>query len=99
MAFKPPIATGYLGSAERFAVVTTLAADLDCTATYGSLPRKILVLGGGGATNLVVTQTSPYDDTGAHDVQTIPVYQGLELHIMPSVIHAATTALPLLLMF
>lgn len=96
MALRPQLPNEALGTSPRFAVVSSVPADINTVATYGSLPRAILCLGGG---NLAVHQSSPYDDTGTNDLQTIPVWQGLTVPVSASKITTATTALPLLLLF
>ena len=96
---EPQLPNDALYASPRFAVVTSIAADIDVVATYGSLTREIMVLGTAGG-NLVVTQSSPWD-RASPDV-TIPVpAQSLPLPISVSKIKATTAAgvLPLLLLF
>lgn len=98
MAVRPPLANESISASPRFAVITSLAGDVDLLTTYGSLTREIHYLGTSAA-NLVVKQSSPYDDTGSNDVQTIPLPQPWQLAISATVIKSTTTALPLLLLF
>lgn len=98
MALRPGIHQEALHTFPRFAVVTSLSEDLDVRATYGAATRAITVLGSGG--DLVVTQDSPYDDTGSNDTQTLSgVWQGYSEALAVRTIKSTTTALPILLKF
>ena len=98
MAVRPPLANESISASPRFAVITSLSGDVDMLTTYGSLTREIHYLGTSAA-DLIVRQSSPYDNTGSNDMQTIPLPQPWQLAISVTVIDGATTALPLLLLF
>lgn len=100
MAVRPQLPVNALGAAERFAVVSSIPSDLAMVTTYGSLPRSIVCLGSARG-NVVLVQSSPYDDTGSNDEQTVPMWPGLSLPLAASKIKATTDAstLPLLLCF
>ncbi len=87
-----------LSSSPRFVCLTSVPQDIDLMATYGSLSRRIDCLKGDGG-NLVVRQSSPFDDTGSNDVHTIPVSTPYGFDISVSVIKSTTTALPILVSF
>ncbi len=95
----PQLPNDALYASPRFHVVTSLPADLDVMATFGSLTREVVVLGTGGG-DLVVDQSSPWD--AGSPTETIPVpAQVLSLPISVTKIHDTTAAgvLPLLLLF